>query len=198
MTMALLKDLIFRLSEVLLVPCLVLLALFFAWTLLMLGAFAREALERRRSASRWKAFVAGSAEVASVLGIAGVRGRFAAFLRDRGGDELAMEKHLQDAEMGMTKTVERASLASKLGPMLGLMGTLIPLGPALKSLGSGSVASLSENLIVAFATAVIGLAVAGPCFWMASVSRRWYERDLSDMEFAWRRATGRAPAEVTP
>jgi MotA/TolQ/ExbB proton channel family len=198
MTMTVLKDLIFRLSEVLLVPCLLLLAAFFAWTLLMLGAFAREALERRRAQARWKAFVGGTADVGAVLGVPGVRGRFAAFLREGGGDELAMEKHLQDAEMGMTKTVERASLASKLGPMLGLMGTLIPLGPALKSLGSGSVASLSENLIVAFATAVVGLAVAGPCFWMASVSRRWYERDLSDMEFAWRRATGRAPGEGAP
>ena len=93
----------------------------------------------------------------------------------------------------MTKVVERASLASKLGPMLGLMGTLIPLGPALRSMAGGSVAGLSENLVVAFATAVVGLAVAGPCFWMASVCRRWYERDLSDMEFVWRRTAGRVP-----
>ena len=195
--MSVLKDLIFHLSEVLLVPCLALLAAFFAWTLVMLGMFAREALERRRSAARWKAFVAGAADSSAAAAVPGARGRFAAFLRERGGDELQVEKHLQDAEMGMTKVVERASLASKLGPMLGLMGTLIPLGPALRSLASGSVVSLSENLIVAFATAVVGLAVAGPCFWMASVCRRWYERDLSDMEFVWRRATGR-PAEVLP
>ena len=194
--MSVLKDLIFHISEILLVPCLVLLAAFFAWTLLSLGAFAREALERKRASKRWSDFLAG-APGADATGVAGARGRFAAFLRERGNDELLVEKHLQDSEMAMTRTVERASLASKLGPMLGLMGTLIPLGPALRSMAGGSVAGLSENLIVAFATAVVGLAIAGPSFWMASVSRRWYERDLSDMEFAWRRVTGRAP-EVRP
>ena len=188
--MTVLKDLIFHISETLLVPCLLLLAAFFAWTLVMLGSFAREAFDRRRAEARWRAFVEGRSDMGSVASIPGARGRFAACLRERGHDGLLMEKHLQDAEMSMTKVVERASLASKLGPMLGLMGTLIPLGPALRSMADGSVAGLSENLIVAFATAVVGLAVAGPCFWMASVLRRWYERDLSDMEFAWKRSSG--------
>jgi biopolymer transport protein ExbB/TolQ len=190
MTMSVLKDLIFHLSEVLLVPCLVLLALFFAAMLVMLGAFAREALDRRRSAARWRAFVDGGLGPASVTSVPGPRGRFASMLGAPARDELVFEKHLQDAEGDMTRAVERASLLSKLGPMLGLMGTLIPLGPALRSLSGGSVAALSENLVVAFATAVVGLAVAGPCFWMASVLRRWYERDLADMEFVWRRTTG--------
>jgi biopolymer transport protein ExbB/TolQ len=192
MTMSVLKELIFQVSDVLLVPCLVLLAALFAWTLVSLGVFAREALERRRGARLWRAFLE-DAGASGVEAVAGVRGRFAAFLRERGDDQLLVEKHLQDSEMDMTKVVERASLASKLGPMLGLMGTLIPLGPALRSMAGGSVSGLSENLVVAFATAVVGLAIAGPSFWMASVLRRWYERDVSDMEFAWRRATGGGP-----
>lgn len=46
---------------------------------------------------------------------------------------------------------------AKLSPMLGLMGTLIPLGPGLAALGDGDVKILSTAMSVAFDTTVLGL-----------------------------------------
>ena len=42
-------------------------------------------------------------------------------------------------------------LVSKLAPMLGLLGTLIPLGPGIIALGQGDTQTLSTSLLTAFA-----------------------------------------------
>ena len=67
--------------------------------------------------------------------------------------------------------------------MLGLMGTLIPLGPALIALSKGDVELLATNLITAFATTVLGLIVGGVGYVLSIVKKRWYLQDLSDMEY---------------
>jgi hypothetical protein len=67
--------------------------------------------------------------------------------------------------------------------MFGLMGTLIPMGPALLGLAEGDTQALSDNLIMAFGTTVVGL-VAGVFGYMISTVRsRWYEQDMSDIEY---------------
>ena len=73
----------------------------------------------------------------------------------------------------------------RVGPLLGLMGTLIPLGPALMSLASGDIQTLSKNLVVAFTTTVLGLFVGGVCFAMSLARRRWYAQDIADIEYLY-------------
>ena len=60
----------------------------------------------------------------------------------------------------MQKQLSKHRLLIKFGPILGLMGTLIPMGPALVGLASGDIASMASNMQVAFATTVVGMAVA--------------------------------------
>ncbi|MCD8099430.1 MAG: MotA/TolQ/ExbB proton channel family protein [Oscillospiraceae bacterium] len=72
------------------------------------------------------------------------------------------------------KSVEITDIVSKLGPMLGLMGTLIPLGPGIVALGSGDTATLSASLLVAFDTTVAGLVSAAVCSVISIVRKRWY------------------------
>lgn len=67
--------------------------------------------------------------------------------------------------------------------MLGLMGTLIPLGPALMGLSSGNIQALATNLVIAFSTTVLGLLVGGVAYAVLVVRRRWYYQDFSDMEY---------------
>lgn len=67
--------------------------------------------------------------------------------------------------------------------MLGLMGTLIPLGPALMGLASGNVAEMARNLVVAFTATVVGLLVSGATYGIGLARRTWYARDVSDLEF---------------
>ena len=56
--------------------------------------------------------------------------------------------------------VKITDFISKVSPMLGLMGTLIPLGPGIMAIGSGDTQLLSDSLLVAFDTTITGLVVA--------------------------------------
>lgn len=80
------------------------------------------------------------------------------------------------------KRIERADFLTRLAPMLGLMGTLIPLGPGLAALGEGDVKILSSAMSVAFDTTVLGLLAGLTGFVISRLRRRWYDRALSLME----------------
>ena len=80
------------------------------------------------------------------------------------------------------KRIERADFLAKLSPMLGLMGTLIPLGPGLAALGDGNVKILSTAMSVAFDTTVLGLLCGMIGFVIARLRRRWYDKALTQME----------------
>lgn len=71
---------------------------------------------------------------------------------------------------------------TRVAPMMGLIATMIPMGPALKSLADGNVQSISENLIVAFAAIIFSLISASLTFWVASVKKRWMAQELIDAE----------------
>jgi biopolymer transport protein ExbB/TolQ len=62
----------------------------------------------------------------------------------------------------------------RLGPMFGLLGTLIPLGPGLIALGRGDTFTLSQSLLIAFDTTIIGLIVAAVCFVITTIRKKWY------------------------
>lgn len=80
------------------------------------------------------------------------------------------------------KRIERADFITRLAPMLGLMGTLIPLGPGLAALGDGDVKILSTAMSVAFDTTVLGLLSGMTGFVISRLRRRWYDKALNIME----------------
>jgi len=80
------------------------------------------------------------------------------------------------------RRIERADFITRLAPMLGLMGTLIPLGPGLAALGDGDVKILSTAMSVAFDTTVLGLLAGMTGFVIGKLRRRWYDNALSIME----------------
>lgn len=80
------------------------------------------------------------------------------------------------------KRIERADFITRISPMLGLMGTLIPLGPGLAALGDGDVKILSTAMLVAFDTTVLGLLAGMIGFVIARLRRRWYDNALTFME----------------
>ena len=75
-----------------------------------------------------------------------------------------------------TKRLEIIDLLARSGPILGLMGTLIPLGPGLTALGTGNIDILATALTVAFDTTVVGLLIGLLAYAMGRVRRRWYEQ----------------------
>ncbi len=80
------------------------------------------------------------------------------------------------------RIVKITDLISRLGPMLGLLGTLIPLGPGLIALGQGDTYSLSQSLLTAFDTTIAGLASAVLAFVISAIRRSWYENYMTMLE----------------
>ena len=70
-----------------------------------------------------------------------------------------------------------------MGPMLGLMGTLIPMGPAL--VGLSLVISLLWHTICKslLSTTVVGLFSSAIGFITQQVKQRWYLQDMTNLEF---------------
>ena len=68
--------------------------------------------------------------------------------------------------------------------MLGLMATIIPLGPGLAALGRGESQALAQAVTVAFDATVLGLAAGIVGLWVGRLRRRWYEELLDDIESA--------------
>ena len=100
-----------------------------------------------------------------------------------GSDKALVNRLLNDFEIEADKDLAVSKTLAKLGPMLGLMGTLIPMGPALVGLSTGDIASMAYNMQVAFATTVVGLFSSAIGFMTLQVKQRWYVREMADLEY---------------
>ena len=78
--------------------------------------------------------------------------------------------------------LKHTDLLSKLGPMFGLLGTLIPLGPGIIALGQGDTMTLSQSLMTAFDTTIAGLIVAAIAIVISTIRRGWYNNYMSVLE----------------
>lgn len=94
-----------------------------------------------------------------------------------------VERLLADFEIAADKDLAISKTLTKMGPMLGLMGTLIPMGPALVGLSAGDISSMAYNMQVAFATTVVGLFASAIGFITQQVKQRWYLQDMTNLEF---------------
>jgi biopolymer transport protein ExbB/TolQ len=85
-------------------------------------------------------------------------------------------------ETRLIKKTNKTDILVKVGPSLGLLGTLIPLGPGLAALGTGDIATLAQALTIAFDTTVTGLTVGALAFLISKYKKQWYESELIDLE----------------
>ncbi|MDP1849091.1 MAG: MotA/TolQ/ExbB proton channel family protein [Solirubrobacteraceae bacterium] len=139
---------------------------------------ARQALAMNDTPSAQQALMplASSAQMADTLATL-VEGH------DKPGVDDRRAKALADFDLTSLRKLERSRMLVRFGPALGLMGTLIPLSPALEGLAEGDVAQLSENLRAAFSVTVIGLLIGAIAFSISLVRDRLYAQDLSDLEY---------------
>ena len=85
-------------------------------------------------------------------------------------------------ETKLIKKTNKTDILVKVGPILGLLGTLIPLGPGLAALGSGDIMTLAQSLTIAFDTTVTGLSIGAVSYLISKYKKQWYESDLIDVE----------------
>jgi biopolymer transport protein ExbB/TolQ len=93
------------------------------------------------------------------------------------------ERLMQEREVEIMRKLEKPRILIRVGPTLGLMGTLIPLGPALLGLSAGNIEQLANNLVIAFTSTVVGLLIGAVSMIVATVRQRWYTEDMNDMEY---------------
>jgi len=193
------QAIIYQTATALLYPVLFIEVIALGWAVFEFGAFTWEAFSRRGKRSlrvvdditaRAAAALAEGkaadalAELRRLPGTGWVRTFFAEAEGDGWHERTRLLKRINDLESRISKALERTRVLVRVGPMLGLMGTLIPISPALIGLAKGDVQTLSDNLVVAFSTTVVGLLIGGLGYIISTVRDRWYGLDVSDIEYA--------------
>lgn len=181
------NSMLFWVSNGLMVPVIVLLFVSIVKAFLLLGAFANIALRRRQfNTEMVDALVQFKRHGKLPAGKSELNPDFYRILQGLIDDDFNMvhgEKLLSDFEYQIEKSLTYPRLLTKTGPMLGLMGTLIPMGPALVGLGAGDIASMAQNMQVAFATTVAGILVAGIGLLVVQFQQRWLYSDLANLDY---------------
>lgn len=178
-------DLLYFLSNLFLFPTLIGTLAAFAWCTFLVGQFLSESADHRANRGNLRDLFAGPPTEARFREKPW-RGHFAAFrnAREQYAEFPAMlDKHVSDLEHRLTGRIERLGIMAKVGPMLGLIGTLIPLQPALAGLARGDMQAMGANLQIGFTTTVLGLIAGGTCYAISVVLRHWYQQDLTDIHF---------------
>lgn len=93
-----------------------------------------------------------------------------------------LEETLQTQEIHATGRLDRTRALVRIGPMLGLAGTIIPLGPALESMLGGDLNSMVRHLVIGFGAVVCGLVMSGVAYAITLVRERWMRVELKEME----------------
>lgn len=188
--MNVISNILYWISTGLLVPVIVLLILFFLKSLILIGTFFGQYLAEKRSAAPLCAKIrnlspAGITEFRESIPAKSKTpiAAYAARVIDDRGNRARTDLLLSEYEMDADKDVSTSKILTKMGPILGLMGTLIPMGPALVGLASGDIASMAYNMQVAFATTVVGLVVSAIGFVTQQLKERWAVRNLTALEY---------------
>ena len=172
-------------SSSLLLPVTVLLLIGLACSLVSLGGFFADCFillkERKQRRKIMEALRRGEH-----VDIQQASGLFCERMRKLGElewEELECEKIISEWEGLYERRLERSRFLAKVGPMLGLMGTLIPMGPALAGLASGDIASMAYNMQIAFATTVLGCCIAGISILVLSVRKHDYADEIACLQY---------------
>lgn len=87
-----------------------------------------------------------------------------------------------DLELWIMKRLEWLRITSRSAPMLGLVATMIPMGPALLALTKSDAQSVGDNLVVAFSAVILALVSASITFFVLTIRRRWLLQELREIE----------------
>ncbi|EIK51957.1 hypothetical protein YO5_09895 [Stutzerimonas stutzeri TS44] len=154
--MTILETSLYELTRLFLVPVLLLILAALAYAFVALGSFMMEAWQRRNGR---------------------YRSALAAHQRTHGGTS-------DDLELWIMRRLEWLRVTSRSAPMLGLVATMIPMGPALLALTESDAKGIGENLVVAFSAVILALVAASIAFFVLTVRRRWLLQELRVIERA--------------
>ena len=199
---------LFALAQVLRFPVIVLLWISVAAAVFMVGGCVVEFLARRRERADFDlnawldhGTLLGADDARQALLPTGL----AALLRDvkteRGkagkvefGDG-GLEHLVLEREERARRTLNGSRLLVKVGPSLGLLGTLIPMGTALAALTAGNLDAMAGQMVVAFTTTIIGLSAGTVAFVVQTVRHAWVNETVREQRFLAERLAGELARE---
>ncbi len=151
--MDIITNVLYWLTTGLLVPVIVLLLLLFVRSLLLGGAFYGVYINRQKSKKQLDKAMSGKSVTAFLAELQTPKSsskfwEFLAKMKEDNQSEAYIDKVIGDYEIVADKDLGQSKSLTKLGPMLGLMGTLIPMGPALVGLSTGDVSTMAHNMQV--------------------------------------------------
>ena len=187
--MTYISDVLYWISTGLLVPVVLVLIFLFVRALVLLGAFFGRYQAMRRDESLLRRplenLTPETIDDLEKLLPAGSTDPTVGYMRrlfEARRSPARIEHILSDVEIASDKELSLSVTLAKMGPTVGLMGTLIPMGPALVGLAAGDIASMAYNMQVAFATTVVGLFASAIGFLTKQTTQRWQMRRMSDLE----------------
>lgn len=184
---------LFWVANSLLIPDIILLLILFGRSLLLAGSFYNQMMVKRRNDKLFglkiKGLSSGSLGELSSLLPAKDDSLFTKYLRDMLSsepNEAYAEYLISNLENEADKDLSLSKMLAKMGPVLGLIGTLIAMSPALVGLSTGDISGMAYNMQVVFATTVVGLVVSAVGLVTLQFKQRWYAKDIYNLEYVSR------------
>ena len=194
-----LSQIFYLISNALLIPVMLGLLYGLVIALFRLGRMFREWTERFLFRHARRELVARlntpKPEIVSLLKYGGALADVLNLLQSWNDDPLFISKVVADTETYWQNELEKLQIWIRMGPALGLMGTLIPLGPGLVALADGDLKTLSSCMIIAFTTTVVGILISLIGGVVHSIRKRWYRADSILLSYAAERFVQQANKE---
>ncbi|MDO5827766.1 MAG: MotA/TolQ/ExbB proton channel family protein [Methanobrevibacter sp.] len=183
-------------SQSLQIPVIIFLLLFAVAVVVLLGGLIREFRHRKTiSNAEMKNLISGisnagsESEMLNIIENSEIQNSQKNDLKEIISSDMDMEskialakKLVSSREKKLEKRLSYTDIITRIGPTLGLMGTLIPMGPGLAALGTGDIVTLSNAIIVAFDTTVVGIGAGALAYVISKIRRRWYGEYIANLD----------------
>ena len=181
---------LFWVANSLLIPDIIILLVLFARSLLLTGSFYNQMMVKRCNDilfnRKIKELSQGNIDELKSLLPAKDNSLFTKYLRDMLTaipSEAYSDYLLSNLENEADKDLSLSKMLAKMGPVLGLIGTLIAMSPALVGLSTGDISGMAYNMQVVFATTVVGLVISAVGLVTLQFKQRWYAKDIYNLEY---------------
>lgn len=195
--MEIISKVLFWVANSLLIPDIIILLILFARSLLLLGGFYNQFITKRKNDKIVNPLIETlTQESIKELQIAlpkkdnSLYIKYLKSLLDNTINEAYADFNISNFENDLEKDLSLSKMLAKLGPVLGLIGTLIAMSPALVGLSTGDISGMAYNMQVVFATTVVGLVVSAIGLVTLQVKQRWYAKEVNNLDYVARIATG--------
>ena len=187
------SQILFLVSDSLLIPDIIVLLVLFVRALFLVGSFYNQYITKYKNERQLRPILnqltlermhelqAALPEKDNSLYIKYLRAILA-----RPADDTYADYMITNFENDAEKDVVTSKLLAKVGPVLGLIGTLIAMSPALTGLSQGDISKMASNMQVVFATTVVGLVVSLVGLVTLQFKQRWYAKEVNQLDYITR------------